>query len=83
MVTAYDAIVVGAGPGGLSSTAALLDTGMREVLWVDRDFTGGRLNTLYREISSYVTPYFCFTTADLKKHKDGDISRCSPSVQDL
>lgn len=83
MVTAYDAIVVGAGPGGLSTTAALLDTGLENILWADRDFTGGRLNTLYREISSYVTPYFCFTTADLKKHKDGDISRCSTSVQDL
>lgn len=83
MVTAYDAIVVGAGPGGLSTTAALLDTGVKNILWVDRDFTGGRLNTLYREISSYVAPLSCFPKADSKKHKDGDISRCSSSVQDL
>ena len=48
----YEAIVVGAGPGGLSTVAALLDTGIKRILWVDREFGGGRLNTLYREISS-------------------------------
>jgi cation diffusion facilitator CzcD-associated flavoprotein CzcO len=52
MSDTYEAIVVGAGPGGLSTTAALLDTGIKRILWIDRDFQGGRLNTLYREISS-------------------------------
>lgn len=48
----YESVVIGAGPGGLSTVAALLDTGVTSILWVDREFTGGRLNTLYREISS-------------------------------
>lgn len=48
----YEAAVIGAGPGGLSTVAALLDTGIERILWVDKDFGGGRLNTLYREISS-------------------------------
>jgi cation diffusion facilitator CzcD-associated flavoprotein CzcO len=52
MSDTYEAIVVGAGPGGLSTTAALLDTGIKRILWIDMDFKGGRLNTLYREISS-------------------------------
>jgi heterodisulfide reductase subunit A-like polyferredoxin len=48
----YEAVVIGSGPGGLSTVAALLDTDINRILWVDRDFTGGRLNTMYREISS-------------------------------
>ncbi|ORY35903.1 pyridine nucleotide-disulfide oxidoreductase-domain-containing protein [Naematelia encephala] len=48
----FEAIVVGAGPGGLATMAALLDTGISRILWVDRSFGGGRLNELYREISS-------------------------------
>jgi cation diffusion facilitator CzcD-associated flavoprotein CzcO len=48
----YEAIVVGAGPGGLACIVATLDAGVRRVLWVDKDFQGGRLNTYYREISS-------------------------------
>ncbi|KAJ5817014.1 hypothetical protein N7447_009247 [Penicillium robsamsonii] len=48
----YEAIVVGAGPGGLATLATLLDAGVRNILWVDRTFGGGRLNGLYREISS-------------------------------
>jgi cation diffusion facilitator CzcD-associated flavoprotein CzcO len=47
----YDAVVCGAGPGGLAVLCALLDDGLRKILWVDRDFQGGRLNTMYREIS--------------------------------
>lgn len=48
----YEAVVIGSGPGGLSTVAALLDTDINRILWVDRDFTGGRLDTMYREISS-------------------------------
>ncbi|KAJ5371992.1 hypothetical protein N7517_003998 [Penicillium concentricum] len=48
----YEAIVVGAGPGGLATLATLLDVGVRNILWVDTTFGGGRLNELYREISS-------------------------------
>jgi len=52
MTSTYEAIVIGAGPGGLSTTAALLDSGIKRIYWIDRDFTGGRFNTMYREISS-------------------------------
>lgn len=48
----YEGIVVGAGPGGLATLAALIDIGVGNVLWVDTTFGGGRLNELYREISS-------------------------------
>ncbi|KAJ5153992.1 uncharacterized protein N7500_009431, partial [Penicillium coprophilum] len=50
--TSYEGVVVGAGPGGLATLATLLDIGVRNILWVDRTFGGGRLNELYREISS-------------------------------
>ncbi len=48
----YSSIVVGAGPGGLAAVVALLDHGQRDLVWVDRDFKGGRLNGMYREVSS-------------------------------
>lgn len=48
----YDEVVVGAGPGGLATLVALLDAGLSKILWVDFTFGGGRLNELYREISS-------------------------------
>ncbi|PYI31203.1 hypothetical protein BP00DRAFT_371445 [Aspergillus indologenus CBS 114.80] len=55
MNSTYDAVVVGAGPGGMSTVAALLDAGAQKVLWVDPAWQGGRLNSLYREISSNTT----------------------------
>jgi cation diffusion facilitator CzcD-associated flavoprotein CzcO len=48
----YESIVIGAGPGGLSTVAALIDSGIKKIFWIDRDFKGGRFNTMYREISS-------------------------------
>lgn len=45
-------MAIGGGPGGLAAVVALLDQGQSDVVWIDRDFTGGRLNTLYREVSS-------------------------------
>ena len=48
----YESIVIGSGPGGLSTVAALIDSGIRKICWVDRNFKGGRFNTMYREISS-------------------------------
>jgi cation diffusion facilitator CzcD-associated flavoprotein CzcO len=53
--TTYEAIVIGAGPGGLATLAALCDAGLNPILWIDRTFEGGRLNTVYREISSSVS----------------------------
>ncbi|GKZ35502.1 hypothetical protein AbraIFM66950_006164 [Aspergillus brasiliensis] len=51
----YNAAVVGAGPGGLSSVAALLNAGAQKILCVDPTWRGGRLNGLYRDISSNTT----------------------------
>jgi cation diffusion facilitator CzcD-associated flavoprotein CzcO len=48
----YEAVIIGAGPGGLAAAAALLDSGLTQILWVDRRFRGGTLNENYREISS-------------------------------
>ncbi|OCF78403.1 hypothetical protein I204_00343 [Kwoniella mangroviensis CBS 8886] len=48
----YKAIVIGAGPGGLAVVKSLLDVGLSKVCWIDKSFKGGRLNELYREISS-------------------------------
>lgn len=47
----FDAVIIGAGPGGLAAAAGLLDGGVSSICWVDRTFKGGRLNELYREIS--------------------------------
>lgn len=52
LVEHYEAVIIGAGPGGLAAAAALLDGGLRRILWVDRRFRGGTLNENYREISS-------------------------------
>lgn len=56
MLQPYQAAVVGAGPGGLAATVSLLDKGITKIAWIDPKFTGGRLNELYREISSYAPP---------------------------
>ncbi|WVF68103.1 hypothetical protein IAT40_002866 [Kwoniella sp. CBS 6097] len=48
----YEAVIIGAGPGGLATIISLIDGGLTDILWVDRSFGGGRLNELYREISS-------------------------------
>ncbi|WVW81108.1 hypothetical protein I302_103099 [Kwoniella bestiolae CBS 10118] len=48
----YKAIVIGAGPGGLATMKSLLDVGLNKICWIDKNFKGGRLNELYREISS-------------------------------
>jgi len=61
----YQALVVGAGPGGLATVASLLDGGIESIYWVDPTFGGGRLNSLYREISSCATSPQFLNRADL------------------
>jgi len=51
-MASYESIVIGSGLGGLSTVAALIDSGIKKICWVDRDLKGGRFNTMYREISS-------------------------------
>lgn len=52
----YAAIVVGAGPAGLTVVGNLLERRIGRILWVDKQhFTGGRLNAAYREVPRYLT----------------------------
>ncbi|KAH9812058.1 pyridine nucleotide-disulfide oxidoreductase-domain-containing protein [Melampsora americana] len=48
----YDAAVVGAGPGGLTAVANLLDQGAVKVAWIDPSFKAGRVGDQYREVPS-------------------------------
>ncbi|KAI9610446.1 hypothetical protein H4Q26_006586 [Puccinia striiformis f. sp. tritici PST-130] len=49
---AYEFVVVGAGPAGLTAVATLIDHGVTRIAWVDDSFVGGRLGEKYREIPS-------------------------------
>lgn len=48
----YEAVVVGAGAGGIGVVGNLLDQKKEPILWVDDLFDGGRLNKFYREVPS-------------------------------
>ena len=48
----YDAVVVGAGPGGLTCVSNLLDQGLSKICMVDPAFNAGRINEKYREVPS-------------------------------
>jgi thioredoxin reductase len=50
--TVYDAVVIGAGPGGLTCASNLLDQGLSKICIVDPSFTAGRINEKYREVPS-------------------------------
>ncbi|BFZ55684.1 hypothetical protein PYCC9005_002725 [Savitreella phatthalungensis] len=49
---AFDALVVGAGPGGLTCAGNLLDQGCRRMAMVDPSFTAGRITERYTEVPS-------------------------------
>ena len=48
----YDAVVIGAGPGGLTCASNLLDQGLSKICMVDPGFTAGRIDEKYREVPS-------------------------------
>ncbi|CAK3787144.1 uncharacterized protein RCC_00706 [Lecanosticta acicola] len=48
----YEAVVVGAGPAGITAVGNLLESRIEPVLWVDDAFNGGRVNKYYREVPS-------------------------------
>ncbi|KUI71848.1 hypothetical protein VM1G_07830 [Cytospora mali] len=48
----YEAVVVGAGAGGIAVVGNLLELQKGPILWVDELFDGGRLNKRYREVPS-------------------------------
>lgn len=48
----YEAVVVGAGPAGIAVVGNLLEQKKEPILWVDHQFSGGRLNQYYREVPS-------------------------------
>jgi cation diffusion facilitator CzcD-associated flavoprotein CzcO len=49
----YEAVVVGAGPAGIAVVGNLLEQNRKPILWVDHQFSGGRLNRFYREVPRY------------------------------
>ncbi|KAI0436058.1 hypothetical protein F4803DRAFT_543502 [Xylaria telfairii] len=53
-VPSTSAVVVGAGPGGITVIGNLLEHGadQRKVVWVDPCFRGGRVGSRYREVPS-------------------------------
>ena len=48
----YEAVVVGAGPAGVTCLGNLLERRLGPILWVDDGFDGGRVNRYYREVPS-------------------------------
>lgn len=52
----YAAVVVGAGPAGLTVLGNLLERQLGKIAWVDPLFRGGRVNRKYREVPRLVTP---------------------------
>lgn len=48
----YEAVVVGAGPAGITAIGNLLENRIDRILWVDDSFNGGRVNQYYREVPS-------------------------------
>merc|ERR1712070_228837 len=48
----YAAVVVGAGPAGVTCVGNLLERKVEPILWVDDGFDGGRVNRKYREVPS-------------------------------
>ena len=48
----YAAVVVGAGPAGVTCVGNLLERKVEPILWVDDAFNGGRVNSKYREVPS-------------------------------
>jgi hypothetical protein len=48
----YEAVVVGAGPAGVTCVGNLLERKVSPILWVDNAFNGGRVNGKYREVPS-------------------------------
>ncbi|KXS95069.1 hypothetical protein AC578_9577 [Pseudocercospora eumusae] len=48
----YEAVVVGAGPAGITAVGNLLENRIDKILWVDDHFDGGRVNGYYREVPS-------------------------------
>lgn len=48
----YDAVVIGAGPGGLTCVSNLLDQGLSKIAMIDHEFNAGRIMEKYKEVPS-------------------------------
>lgn len=55
----YSWAVVGAGPAGVTSVAQLLEHGVkeREIVWIDPEFSSGRMGKYYRNVPSNQKAY--------------------------
>lgn len=75
----YEAVVVGAGPAGVTCMGNLLERRVGPILWVDDGFDGGRVNRYYREVPSNtkVKLFIDFATAvqPFRKIVSGQSSR--------
>ena len=54
----FKAIVIGAGPAGITTVANLLQFGIQPILWVDPEFKVGRLNSYYNIPANTQNKYF-------------------------
>lgn len=48
----YDAVIIGAGPAGLTCASILLDHGLRKICMIDPTFNAGRISERYCEVPS-------------------------------
>jgi cation diffusion facilitator CzcD-associated flavoprotein CzcO len=48
----YEAVVVGAGPAGITVVGNLLEQKVEPILWIDDAFNGGRINYAYRSLTT-------------------------------
>jgi thioredoxin reductase len=48
----FDAVIIGAGPGGLTCASSLLDQGCSNICLFDSAFNAGRISEKYREVPS-------------------------------
>ncbi|CAH7672663.1 pyridine nucleotide-disulphide oxidoreductase-domain-containing protein [Phakopsora pachyrhizi] len=51
----YEFTVIGAGPGGISAVANLIDRSVTRLAWVDPEFEAGMIGSKYREVPSNTT----------------------------
>lgn len=85
----YAAVVVGAGPAGVTCVGNLLERKIEPILWVDDAFNGGRVNRKYREVPSNTKAAlfidFATAVAPFRKIVSGTPSRSrwdEPSASD-
>lgn len=78
--TSFSSLVIGAGPAGLAVTSTLLDRGSDPVLWVDPEFSAGRLRK-YLEVPSNTKTKLFAQYAKTPSHTAGAASWALQGLQ--